>query len=66
MRADAEQVLGVVGAPSFTTEMLDNTDKGGLLAVFFNSGTYHLQPPQSGALLCHKMGNTLPRWRAPR
>ena len=54
--ADAEQVFGVVGAPGFTTEMLRSADEGGLVAVFFNSGTYHLQPPQSGTLLCHKTG----------
>ena len=54
--AEAEQVFGVVGAPGFTAEMLDSANGGGLMAVFFNKGTYHLQPPQSGALLCHKTG----------
>jgi hypothetical protein len=49
-------VFGVVGAPGFTSDMLKSADAGGLLAVFFNSGAYHLQPPQSGAMLCHKTG----------
>jgi hypothetical protein len=54
--AAADQVFGVVGAPGFTSDMLKTADVGGLLAVFFNSGAYHLQPPQSGAMRCHKTG----------
>jgi hypothetical protein len=52
MLAAAEQVFGVAGAPGFNSDMLKSADAGGLLAVFFNSGAYHLQPPQSGAMLC--------------
>lgn len=46
----------MVGAPGFTSDMLKSADAGGLLAVFFNSGTYHLRPPESGEMLCHKTG----------
>jgi hypothetical protein len=54
--AVAERVVGVVGAPVFSPEMLRRASDEGLLAVFFDRGTYRLQPPPAGMLRCHKTG----------
>jgi hypothetical protein len=46
-----------MGAPGFSEEMLKCASKVGVLAVYFNRGIYHLQPPDAtGLLLCHKTG----------